>query len=163
MKAYKDFKPTAFDGHYPVDNREHWLLAPVARNRDSGPLERSNFRCFAGELGEESETTYEIHRFGHWGPGWFEIILINPENQEAVNKALEMESALENYPVLNEDDYCQLETEEANQIWESCYDWRGRVAYIRKHESEFDFRDMADLVSCVRGKYFAGYASELIA
>lgn len=39
---------------------------------------------------------------------------------------------------------------------------RERVEYIRKHRSQFEFRDFADMLGCVRGKYFAGYASELI-
>jgi hypothetical protein len=38
-----------------------------------------------------------------------------------------------------------------------------RIAYIRKHRSEFEFADLRDMLSCVRGNYFAGYASELIA
>ena len=50
----------------------------------------------------------------------------------------------------------------ADETWKNCYDEKERIAYIRKFHYQFDFRDFADLLACVRGKYFAGYASELI-
>jgi hypothetical protein len=64
--------------------------------------------------------------------------------------------------VLNEEDYSEEEQEEAEVIWRECYQPQDRIAYIRKYRNQFDFSDFADLLGCVRGNYFAGYASELI-
>jgi hypothetical protein len=33
---------------------------------------------------------------------------------------------------------------------------------MREHRSQFDARSFADLLGCARGKYFLGYASELL-
>jgi hypothetical protein len=142
-------------------DQQDWLVGPVSQTRDSGPLDRSNFECFVKALGGEGDDV-EIHRFGHWGPGWFEIVLINPANLELVKQAEEMESALADYPVLDEMHHSGLEHEEASEIWRNCYRPKERVAYIRKHRSQFEFCDLKDMLGCVRGNYFAGYASELV-
>jgi hypothetical protein len=65
-------------------------------------------------------------------------------------------------PVVCDEDFSELETEEADQIWTNCYDTAERIAYIRAHRHHFEFRNFADLLGCVRGRYFSGYASELI-
>lgn len=161
METYKSFKPTQFDHHIEVEDRESWLVAPVSQTRDSECLYRSNFEVFLRELGGESDNV-AVHRFGHWGPGWFEIILINPDEKDLVKKAEDMESALADYPILDESHFSELEHNEANKVWSSCYDIPERIEYIRDHRSQFDFNDFSDLMSCVRGEYFAGYDGELI-
>jgi hypothetical protein len=158
----KEFRPTQFDHHYAVKDRENWFLAPVSRNRDSDALTRSNWNVFCGMIGEENEETYEIHRFGHWGPGWFEIILINPENKKLVTIGEEIENALADYPVIDDEHFSCLEYEEACEVWEKCYTDRERIEYIRKNRNQFEFNDFNDLLTCVRGKHFSGYASELL-
>lgn len=49
----------------------------------------------------------------------------------------------------------------ANEIWEYSYTPAARVAYIRLHRNDFEFHSFGDLMGCVRGRYFAGCASEL--
>jgi len=140
----------------------------VIRTRDSGCLEESNFQTLLKRLrglssdGEDERETFEVHRFSHWGPGWFEIILIDPSDAEAVKLGTDAEDSLEGYPILDEFDFSERETEEANRVWSECYSDKERIAYIRDHESQFEFHDMADMISCVRGHHFAGYASELL-
>ena len=80
-------------------------MFPCGRNRDSDLLEESNFACALKELGGEGENV-EVHRFGHWASGWFEILIVNP-NTEAAKEALRLEEKLNNYPVLDEDDFSQ--------------------------------------------------------
>lgn len=132
----------------------------VGRSRDSGPLERSNFRTVLKALGGESENV-RVERYGHWAVGWIEEIYVKP-NTEEFKKAEEIESSLENYPILDEMDYSEEECEEANYIWENCYSAKGRIKYIREHREQFEFNDFTDLLHCVRGEYFCGYAGELI-
>jgi hypothetical protein len=53
-------------------------------------------------MGGESSNV-QVHRFGHWACGWFELILINPVNKDIVKKAEDIMSALSDYPVVDED------------------------------------------------------------
>lgn len=162
MQPYKVFRPTQFDqAGLNLPEQQDWLVLGVSRTRDSGPLEQSNFAAALETLGGESETV-EVHSFNHWGPGWFEIILIDPRDAERVKRCEELEASLEDYPVLDEEDYSEREMEEANEVWKNCYRLKERIEYIRKHRSQFEFSGFADLLGCVRGNYFAGYASELI-
>lgn len=119
MEPYKHHQPTDFDraGAFLPD-RQDWLVCPVTRTRDSGPIDESNFQCFLDGLGDESESV-EVHRFGHWGPGWYEIIIIDPKAEDIVAKAEEMKAALEDYPVLDEEDLSKREQEDEEESWGS--------------------------------------------
>ena len=79
-----------------------WRPCPVLR--DSGVLTESNVACALTALGGESDTV-QVHRFGHWGPGWFEIILIDPSDEVRVREAEAIEAALADYPVLDDEDW----------------------------------------------------------
>lgn len=129
LTKYQDFAPTEFDpkglnaeqmGHDPDDSdRSEWLLAPVAHTRDSGALEESNWEA-AVEIFEDLDAEgrdHEEHRFGHWGSGWFEIILVRPGSPcEAA--AEELRAQLEDYSVLDEAELSRREHEEAEEAWE---------------------------------------------
>lgn len=171
MGKYKDFSPTGLDSMgLGLPNRQDWLVAPVVRTRDSGPLEESNFEVALEILKGESQTwgvqkdpkpprffsrflalvksscaktwqllsrklgepktekgfranldapsqTVEVHRFGHWGPGWFEIILVHPSREKEVE---DIERSLEDYPVLDDEDFSAKEYEAACDYWEAC-------------------------------------------
>jgi hypothetical protein len=113
MQKYSEFAPTGFDhkGAFLSDQQD-WLVLPVSRNRDDGqPLTESNFETALEILGGERENICEVHRFGHWGPGWFEIIIINPRAGKTLKRAEGIENNLADYPVLNEEDFSQREYE----------------------------------------------------
>ena len=165
METYKNFKPSPFDSHISIryeegGSREEWLVCPCFRNRDSNCLDESNFACALEILEGESETV-EVHRFGHWASGWFEIILIDPASP-AAKVGEEIEASLEDYVILNEDHFSELEHEEAQRVWEQCYSNKERLEYIRRHIGQFSFRSFAIMLGCVRGNYFCGSASELL-
>lgn len=108
MQRYKDFRPTSFDtAGLGCEDRQDWFVLPVSHTRDSGMLDESNFACVVKELGGESETL-EIHRFGHWGPGWFEIAIIHPDRE---NEGEKIECALADYSVFDEEDWSEREQE----------------------------------------------------
>lgn len=112
--TYAQFAPTAFDPKgLGLDDRQDWIVAPVSRTSDSGPLSESNFITAVKIFGGESDTV-EIHRFGHWGPGWFEIVLVHPSLASEVEK---MEDALNDYPVLDDDDFSAREYDAAHERW----------------------------------------------
>lgn len=142
MKTYSKFKPTAFDraGAFLRDQQD-WLVVPVSQTRDSGPLDQSNFATALETLGGESKDC-EVCRFGHWGPGWFEIIIINPASAKLVELAESIESSLANYPVLSDDDYSRREHEDYLESWNN---W-GRRDYTKALRSKL-FSDFANGVS----------------
>jgi hypothetical protein len=106
MIKYKDWSPTGFDSKGAfLPEQQEWFVAPVTRTRDSGPFDESNFEAALKILGGESDTC-EVHNFRHWGPGWFEIILVHPNREQKVKK---IEESLEGYPLLDEDDFCERE------------------------------------------------------
>ena len=125
LQRYGEFAPTPFDhaGAFLRD-RQDWLVAPVTRNRDSQSLAESNFDATLELLGGESETV-EVHRFGHWGPGWFEIILVHPSR---ASEAHAIADRLDDYPILDEVDASKRDWEDCWESWDSWgrYDyWRG--------------------------------------
>lgn len=118
MKQYKDFQPTGFDPKgYMLHNQQDWYVVPVSRTRDTGPMEESNFESALEILGGERENIVEVHRFGHWGPGWFEILIVNPRAGVTMKKALSIENSLADYPILDEEDWSEKEWEAMNEAW----------------------------------------------
>ena len=133
------------------------LLVVLARTRDSNLLTESNWEVARGMLGRAGK----IIRMGHWACGWIEYLCVS-ENSKRLDIAEDIESALEKYPVLDDEHFSRLEDEEANRIWTEYYSTSERIEYIRKYRDNFEFQDMRDMMGCVRGKFFAGYANELI-
>jgi len=101
-------------------------VLPTSITRDSEVLERSNFEV-AQKLLNEAGVEYDVHRFGHWGPGWFEIIVVEP-TEEGFIAAGKIACSLESYCILDEDDYSEKEQADADEFWE---DWGRREA--REH------------------------------
>lgn len=140
MQTYSEFSPTPFDsaGAFLPD-RQDWLVVPVMQTRDSGPLELSNFASALASLGGESRTV-EVHRFGHWGPGWFEIIIVNPRSKKRVAIAEDIERALSDYPVLDDEDFSRREWEDYTESWENY----GARDFARGLVRAFDLRERAE-------------------
>lgn len=152
-------------------DKPDWLVVAFT-HRDADCLARSNYRCFIRALGgkgteglkgsQEINDNVAIEEATHWAVGWVQYLIIKPEAKELVAVADKILEGLEDYPLINEQDFSELEMQEANEVWANCYRPKERIEYIRKHPSQFEFRDYQDLIGCVRGKYFAGYASELL-
>lgn len=75
--------------------------------------------------------------------------------------------------VCGEDCLSKAEDEEAQRVWKECYSPEERIAYMRRHKSQFDclYKGQGatafcmrwrDILANVRGTYFSGYASELV-
>jgi len=110
-------------------------------------------------LGGESDNV-RIDRFGHWACGWWESLSVK-DGSSSHSIGQDITEQIDSYPILDEDDFSEIEQEQANEVWESFND-KERVEYIRDNRSQFEFRSLGDLLSCARGKYFGGYASELL-
>ncbi|MHC4310848.1 MAG: hypothetical protein ACYSW3_00070 [Planctomycetota bacterium] len=133
MQRYREFQPTGFDpkGAFLGDDQQDWFVVPVSRTRDTGAFSDSNFESALAMLGGEEPGLVEVHNFGHWGPGWFEIIIVAPYyDREEIRSgawietieaqvAHEIESALADYPCLDEMDLSDREVEAQDEAWES--------------------------------------------
>ena len=150
MQTYSEHIPTAFDSHIQLDAREDWLVAPVSRDRDTASaLELSNWKVQLKALGGESDTV-EVHRFRHWGHGWYEIVLVAPARRSEVS---DLYQSLKDYSVLDDDDYSQTEYDEA---------YEGFLRYgssdllealeVEWEDLPFDASTMWD-VYCIASKY----------
>lgn len=163
MKTYATFRPSQFDtAGLGLEDRQDWLVVNVFQNRDSGCLDRCNFECAkeAIEAVAGDDESVEVHRFGHWANGWFEIILVRPGTKAAL-EAEEIEAALADYPILNEERHSEMCHEEANLLWKDLSQ-KYRQEYYKKHKRDFEFRCFSYMLGCMRGKYFAGDAIDLV-
>lgn len=142
---------------------KHWngWFVGLGQHRDSDALGRSNFRAALEALGGESETV-QVVREGHWAVGWIEWIAIHESDERALTVQYEIEGSLKSYPVLDESDWSEEESEEANEVWSNCYNDRERIDYVRENSDQFYFASWSDLRAVIRGDYFTGYASELL-
>lgn len=141
---YSEFAPTAFDSHIHVEDREDWIVAPCTITRDSEPLSVSNFESCQKIL-DDHGAEYEIHRFGHWGPGWFEIILVDPAYADIVE---DIARALEDYPVLDDEDISAREADAEQEDWDNYGAWDFRKDVQSHLENCWD--DFEDLASPYR-------------
>jgi hypothetical protein len=112
-----------------------WFIAPVDRTRDSGLLTESNWEAqnkillpladLVPEVEHPNEVTWPsvgIVREHHWAVGWVEWVAVHPSNTEAVQKAEELATRLDSYPVLDEDDFSRREYEAVRNYWEELSD-----------------------------------------
>lgn len=123
LPTYATYRPTGFDpAGLALPDRQTWRVMPAGVNRDSDVRARSNWRVMAASLAAVDPTGehHETHRFGHWGCGWLEIMIVNPDAPDnVITEAGEIAATLESYPVLSDDDYGTLEYETACATWAS--------------------------------------------
>ena len=88
------------------------------KNRDSGPLEESNYAVVLNELA--GLAGWEYFSAGHWGVGYvdgFAVIYNSP----AWAKIIELLDRMNDYPILDEDDFNQREFGNYRETVESYY------------------------------------------
>ena len=120
-KTVREWAPSQWDAPLStfsaLADKQDWLVAPTLRARDSEALPRSNFNvalCWLRKAEEalgstEGEGMVELHRFHHWGCGWYEVLLVHPKLKAEGER---IEAKLENYPILDEMNLAQLEAED---------------------------------------------------
>jgi hypothetical protein len=141
MQTVKQWSPTVFDhpiGYFPrMEGMDDWVVLPWIQTRDSGPHARADYDAvveamdeactvrwwfwWQGEQveGESYQTDdYEEHRFGHWGPGWYDCIVVRP-GTKAEMVAREIADAYSDYPCVDESRLSEYEWEEASEYWQS--------------------------------------------
>jgi hypothetical protein len=144
LSTYGAWAPTPFDraGYGADAERASWLVSPCFLNRDSGPLERANWKAALAELErvDPSAEGYEVDGFGHWACGWFDVVLARP-NTAAAAALQRLADRLEVYPSLDDHALEQEEEREASEAWEA---W-GRTCWRDKLAQAFPMLDFYEL------------------
>ena len=133
----------------------------LSQSRGSDALTRSNFIKGLEAIGGEDPEQVVTAGVTHWAFGWVDTIYIHKNATGCLRKADEIMEALDNYPVVDDEHYCELEQEEATEVWKNCYNPKERIKYYRKHYCYC--HSYEDLLQSVRtGDAFYGYASDLL-
>ena len=128
IERYKH--PSSFMDFADFDRNEYYVVG--GQHRDSDTLTRSNHRSILKALGGESDTVKVIND-SHWAVGWVEAIYIHESDTKALAIAEEIAEGLDGYPVVDEDDWSELEHETAAKCWKAmCVS--DRLYYCQKHE-----------------------------
>ena len=107
---------------------DHFVV--IGQHRDSDSLTRSNFQVALKMLGGESEQVGVI-RSTHWAVGWVEAIMVHESaSKELLETAQEILESLEQYPVLDDDHWGQLEHDELYDYWENA-SLRERIGHCK--------------------------------
>jgi hypothetical protein len=96
---------------------ETWGLCGPMTHRDADALTASNYRVILKNMQERFPDDVDTLSSSHWAVGWCEQIMVRVINDdgtptEAFAALLEWSGALAEYPVADEEDYCELEREE---------------------------------------------------
>ena len=81
-----------------------WLGGPVMA-RDSDLVDVSNYWSALEMLGGEIDGVVETRRCDHWACGYFDQIMVNSKAIDKVKKLMEIYDSLEDYSLIDEDDY----------------------------------------------------------
>ena len=104
-QARDDYQARPYHGPRPLERG--CMSGGLAMTRDSDPLEESNF-ITALERYKAAGVEVEVDHFGHWAVGWIDYLTV--EITRASVQVLEgIREALENYPILDDEDFSQRE------------------------------------------------------
>lgn len=132
---WREFESFGWSRAGELDEPSNWTIV-YTHHRDSGLLEESNAAAIENTLrpyldGDDPDVIEEHH--GHWACGWIDGYAIrvfrNEEVTEAFRTYLDVLERLNEYPVLDEEDYCRREYEATLDNFDSA------IAGIR-HEYE---------------------------
>lgn len=89
----------------------------LGRSRDSDTLEESNFLAGLAAIGGEDDDMVVVVRESHWAVGWIEWIGIRQDAYDQLRTADAIRARLEDYPVVDEDHWSELEWTRAADYW----------------------------------------------
>lgn len=129
--ALSNYNPDNYVSYLDDDEKAQWLIVPrVGIHRDSEVLDISN-NTAAQKMFAEIEAQYDTHRASHWAVGWVESLVVDITNTDAVLLAMHIERFLEDYPILDEEDFGEREYDEG-------------VEYFNDHVRTDLMREVAD-------------------
>lgn len=132
----------AYYGDLPIG--ETWSQGPVIRTRDSDLMEESNADALIKwlESKTELEDLWQIQNASHWAVGWVDHLSFRVLNDDGtvcdpmVNFILEWKNKIDDYPLLDEDDYSDRQFEAFSENVESQIQYVLRQKYDDPDYSE---------------------------
>lgn len=128
------------------ENDEAWTIITM-QHRDSGALQRSNFIQIQKELEgiDADEENWRVERHSDFLVGWQEAFVIQVYDADgaitsAFEKMHELQERMDDYPVLAEEHFSELESEEFDESWKL---W-GFDEVKRNIEKQTDIDDFDD-------------------
>jgi len=125
----------------------------ISQTRDSGVLDRANFIAAKHALEtvcEECEDSWLIVRESHWLCGWIEWIAVHENAVDCIEIAEKVLRELEDYPIIDEELFCQMEYDESCDVWLNCFTPKDRIQFLR--ERGHIAQNFEELIQTVRGK-----------
>lgn len=120
--SWDNFSPPMGESSAQFKARAKEWAVLLTRNRDSHDLEESNFETALQLLGYgDDNKDVQVERFGHWACGWWEALCVKI-GTTSYTTAMEIQERLDNYPVLDEEDFTRRELDHAQLLWR---DWMG--------------------------------------
>ena len=104
LQSFKIPKWKRADNYVGKDWSKYYVA--YSRHRDSDPIDESNFEVILKELGGVAISVFVSHE-SHWAVGWTESIFIHQTAYDKLKIAEKLLLQLEDYPVLDEMDYCE--------------------------------------------------------
>ncbi len=108
----------------------------------------------------DDQPTRVIVRESHCMVGWVEWIAIHKSDEAGLRIADEIALALQDYPIVDEDLFSEIEDEDCSETWVNCFDSQERFAYLREHGVTIDRDNRPDVAKAVAGEW--GYAANLL-
>jgi len=148
-------RPTSYVGPDWPD----YYSAGVGRSRESDCLEESNFHAMLSALGitsfmcddgsvteGESRTAFVVREM-HWAVGWVEWIAIHKSDERALRIADDCRQRLDDYPILDEEDFSRREDHECELTWSQCFSPSDRIRKLREDGCTKGFRELRAAVN----------------
>ena len=107
------------DNYVGTDYSDYYML--YVQDRDSDVYVRSNFQAILDRFKKSDfhEKGVEVARSGHWLVGWVELILIHKDNKRCVEIGNQIQKELDEYPILDDDLFYEMETEELQEAFDN--------------------------------------------
>lgn len=148
-------RPDCYIGaEYP----EYYVV--IARTGQSGALEQSNFETAYESLAPLGGVLIQTSK--HWACGFIDLLLVHEDHEQTLYAADDLLRALEDYPVLDEEDFYNREQEEADESWQ-WYSERERLQHAREYGKYWGIEGIEQWLKIIRrGEYYPGHPSDIV-
>lgn len=119
MYTPRNLKKWQSDSNYLGTEYTDYYIVACKSDSDQTVLQESNFAVALEELGGASDTVI-CACFKHFACGYFDLLLVHESDDKALELADELVDRINNYPVLDDDDYSERELnryDEAINSW----------------------------------------------
>lgn len=169
-------RPESFGYHGDLPLFDSWGIT-FTQTRDSDVTERSNYRTILAHLQElakyhvnEALTLVDEIHCGHWAYGWADHIVVRvliddtlPTTADNITNVFKVAADIaralnEEYPIFDESDFSELESEDHFELWTNCvwpdfkrgqdddrYNWHGLNETLRDESDYLDAMDGDDV------------------